>query len=835
MKVLFVDDELAILEQAKVFLEREEDKLEIHTARSVQKGLQLMEKEEYEAIVSDYQMPEVDGLEFLKLIREDRESDIPFLVFTGKGREEVAVKALNLGANRYIQKGGDPKSQYGVLARAIVQEVKHRRLESRRDFFKISATHAPESIFVSDRSGKIIYVNDRASEKLGFSVEELEDMSIFDLDPNFSPGNWNEYWERVREEKRCKLETENVKKDGTRFPVELLINHVEHEGREYHFTFVRDITKRKERERELQASERSLKNLIDSMNDTAWVIDFEGNFLEVNETALESLGYSREELLSMGPMDIDAGLESDFIQELIERMEEDRTQIFETTHRTKEGKEIPVEISSSLIEYRGESAILSVARDISDRKEVKEELRFRNTLLESLLENIPDTVYFKDGKANFIEVSNSKAEELGVDKEEVVGKSDLDFFPEEQARKMYADDMRVIQDEESIVDKEEKYVTPNGEEKWVSTTKVPLYDSEGSVMGMMGISRDITKRKERRREVERERNLLDSMLKNFPASIYIKNKEGEHIRISKMLEKRLKERGVEEVIGKTDEELYPEQVSDYEEDLEVMEKEEPVINREDESEHPERGKVYNLISKAPIYNEDGEVRGLVGLNLDVTDRKEVEKRMRFLHSVLRHDVRNKAQITEGYLELLKETELSEEQKEMVNKALNSAREGVDMIEKIRVLRELDEIEREEVDIAPLVQEAVDENRALAGDRGIEIEFEGCECVVEGGQLLKRIFSNLVENSIVHANCDLIMVNIESDDKECIIRVEDDGIGVPDSEKDRIFDKGMKSEVSGGSGLGLYLVREIAKSYGGRVDLEDSNLGGAKFVVRLNRS
>ncbi|KXA97080.1 hypothetical protein AKJ39_03750 [candidate division MSBL1 archaeon SCGC-AAA259J03] len=114
MKVLLVDDEADILEQAKVFLQRENDRLEVETAASAEEGLQKFSVEDYDAIVSDYQMPEVNGLDFLEIVRKEKESDVPFIIFTGKGREEVAMEALNLGADRYLQKGGDPRSQYGV-------------------------------------------------------------------------------------------------------------------------------------------------------------------------------------------------------------------------------------------------------------------------------------------------------------------------------------------------------------------------------------------------------------------------------------------------------------------------------------------------------------------------------------------------------------------------------------------------------------------------------------------------------------------------------------------------------------------------------------------------
>lgn len=105
INVLFVDDEKGILEQGKVFLE--EKGLAVDVAESAKEALDSFDEKEYEAIISDYQMPVMNGLEFLEDLREKRNSDIPFIMFTGKGREKVAMEALNLGADRYLQKYGD--------------------------------------------------------------------------------------------------------------------------------------------------------------------------------------------------------------------------------------------------------------------------------------------------------------------------------------------------------------------------------------------------------------------------------------------------------------------------------------------------------------------------------------------------------------------------------------------------------------------------------------------------------------------------------------------------------------------------------------------------------
>jgi len=164
---------------------------------------------------------------------------------------------------------------------------------------------------------------------------------------------------------------------------------------------VRDVSERKKAEEALRMSEKTYRNLINGMNDTAWVIDFDAQFLDVNDAAVKVLGYSREELLSMGPTDIDSSMSKEQIKKLAREMPADQLQIFETTHTTKDGREIPVEISSSLVNYQGKPATLSIARDITERKQLQSQLAEYSMGLERLVEE--RTAKLKQAQAKLIQ------------------------------------------------------------------------------------------------------------------------------------------------------------------------------------------------------------------------------------------------------------------------------------------------------------------------------------------------------------------------------------------------------------------------------------------------
>ena len=176
---------------------------------------------------------------------------------------------------------------------------------------------------------------------------------------------------------------------------------------------------------------------------------------------------------------------------------------------TKGGEPRTVLASGSAIYGPGGEKLgaVVVMRDFTEQREAREALRRESALLHALMDNIPDAIYFKDTEGRFTRVNSHAPYRGNKAPEEVVGKTDFDFFVEEHARAAYEDEQRVMRTGVPIVDKEEKEVYPDGSTTWLSTTKVPIFDDAGRVTGIVGISRDITERKraeESRIELARE-------------------------------------------------------------------------------------------------------------------------------------------------------------------------------------------------------------------------------------------------------------------------------------------------------------------------------------------
>jgi len=220
---------------------------------------------------------------------------------------------------------------------------------------------------------------------------------------------------------------------------------------------------------------------------------------------------------------------------------------------------------------------------------------------------------------------------------------------------------------------------------------------------------------------------------------------------------------------------------------------------------------------------------------DISKRKEAEEREEFLHSLLRHELRNKIHISKGNLDLLRESGVPEDKKEFLDDAIESYEEGMEIIEKVRDLKKLGKDEVKEIFIDPVVNRTVDGYRseAKSKDMKIQLDMNDVTAKVKGGELLPEVFSNLISNSIKHSYGKKILVSVDENREEVICSVEDDGDGIPQDKKDKIFEKGY-STVNSSSGLGLYLVKDIVEHYGGSVEVKDSDLGGARFEINLQK-
>ncbi|NHJ03612.1 MAG: response regulator [Candidatus Heimdallarchaeota archaeon] len=268
IKVLLVDDEQDLLDATKLFLEVMEPKFDINLALTVQEALTKFNQETFDVIISDYQMPDMDGLEFLTIIRE-REQDIPFIIFTGRGREEVAIRALNLGADYYLQKGGDPRSQFRELVNLIEKSIERKNtktalLKSEEKFSKAFQYSLNSNAIVRIKDWVFLDINENFSKLLGYSKEEIINKPIDKMRLVVNPKELESYKELLlKKSEIVDYETLLVSKNSRIIPVQISSSLIEIEGDLCALTIIRDISALSEALEELKENEMRYRFLFE--------------------------------------------------------------------------------------------------------------------------------------------------------------------------------------------------------------------------------------------------------------------------------------------------------------------------------------------------------------------------------------------------------------------------------------------------------------------------------------------------------------------------------------------------------------------------------------------
>lgn len=239
------------------------------------------------------------------------------------------------------------------------------------------------------------------------------------------------------------------------------------------------------------------------------------------------------------------------------------------------------------------------------------------------------------------------------------------------------------------------------------------------------------------------------------------------------------------------------------------------------------------LSASTLEDERGIPTGIVCVAKDISERKEAEERAQFLHSLLRHDLGNNLQVSKGFLDILDEKNLDDTTQQYVDRSLNAVSDGVELIENVRTLNRIDGSETlRPVNIRETIADALDRHEGLMNEQQVTAETDVDDVSVMGGKLLLEVFANLVENSLVHANATTLRIATTVDTDTITIHLEDDGVGIPPDERDNIFERGYSTGETSGSGLGMYIVRQLLDAYDGEVSVTESEMGGARFDVTL---
>lgn len=521
--VLCVDDDSSLVDLTAEFLERERDEFTVLTETDPIDGLDRLDEGDIDCIVSDYEMPHMDGLEFLRAVRENH-SNLPFILFTGRGSESVAEDAIRAGVTDYLQKGGGT-SQYAVLANRIENAVNQYLVEQRADCiqqeYELVAETATDTFWTADLLTDTVSISD-GIEQFGYNPSSDYDIDWFfeKLHPddrdrtqqlydalfareaeafdelNDDQGTYsNEYWFQRADGTYAYVESRGVLLFESGEPVKAIGT-------------MTDITEQKEREQERG----HYHTLAQTTKDVIVRIDSKSVIQDVNPAVSKVFGYEADELVgeSLATL-MSADMAENHSQALQRYLRTGEHQLdwdyIELTGVHADGTEIPISVSFSEYEHNGDHYFTGIIRDVSQQKEREQELKRTNNQIEAILETIPSAAYLLtlDGE---VSVLNKYARELlGLENEQVENRPITDLVPNDLA-KQFLEDHRKAVEADGVVKIEEQ--VPSGDEVLTFHTLIgPVYDEDGEVYATCGISTDVSSQKAREQELVRKTERLD--------------------------------------------------------------------------------------------------------------------------------------------------------------------------------------------------------------------------------------------------------------------------------------------------------------------------------------
>jgi PAS domain S-box-containing protein len=770
--VLYVDDEPMLLELAKIFLEQTGD-FRVDTLTSAPAALDILDRTSYDCIISDYQMPVMDGIVFLKTVRS-RGNALPFIIFTGKGREEVVIEALNSGADFYLQKGGDPKAQFAELAHKIRQAIGIRRAQKTMQDL-VQGAPIPE--FVIDASHRVIFWNRALEEYSGIAASDIVGTT----------DHWKAFYPSPRPCLADLIVDENI--DGI--------------ARWY--------------------AGKQAKSLV--MTDNFVATDY-----------FPAMKGGTWLFFTAAPLRDPSGIITGAIETL-----QDVTSI-----RKKEA------------ELR--AAYEQVQEALEQAKTSEEALNIQNKRLEASEQRYRDVVedqtefisrFLPDGTHVF--VNEAYCRYFNKFRDEIIGKKFIPRVPaEDQA--LVSDHFASLTQEYPTAIVTHRIILADGRVRWQRWSDRAIFDEHGILTEYQSVGRDVTDQKLAEEALRESETSLASIFRAAPVGIGL---------VSDRVLIRVNDRICEmigysqaELVGKNSRILYPtDEEYDYVGTVKYAMIEERGTGTVETRWMRKDGIIRDILLSSTPLDLSAVSAGVMFTALDITDRKTAETRLRaayqqladteeelrgkydelsraeetlkeanrklhLLSSITRHDILNKVSVLLGNLEHAKTLSQDPTMAVYVAKLESAVMAIKEQIEFTRVYQDLGSHEPQWHNLHQVISR-------LQVPPLLSMHADLPPVEIFADPIFNKIFYNFLDNAVRHGQkVSSITVETREGPQGLVISWEDDGVGIPAHEKEKIFSKDYGKH----TGLGLFLAAEIC-SVTGIILQETGEPGkGARFEM-----
>ena len=728
--------------------------------------------------------------------------------------------------------------------------------------------------------GKFSQVNSALSEMLGYTEDELKKLTFEEIthpdDRKISKQKLESLM--IGERDSYRLEKRYLRKDGEIVWGDLSTSSIKDANGNHIGTIgvIADITQRKKVLESLRNSEDFLNSIIDQSPNSMWISDDQGALLRCNKALRDLMQISDDEVVGKYNIFEDNILEKQGFLPLVRSVfEQGSTVRFQIKYDSSQLRNISVVRNASTFldvtvfpirDHHGKISNAVIQHtDISERKRAEEALQGSEKFLEQVVENIPDMIFVKDAEnLSFVKFNKAGEELLGYSREDLIGKSDYDFFPPSQAEFFIAKDREVLRNGKVVEIPEEEIDTSFKGKRTLHTKKIPILGADGNPRFLLGISEDITERKQSEEKNIRLATIVDSsddaIIGNTLDGIMTSWNKGAEIIFG------YKEH---EVIGKSILILAPnDRQYEPERFLNQIKVGRSVKNVETIRQRKDGANIPVSLTVSPIIDEKGGVVGASAIARDISDRVKAEQQREALQSQffqaqkmeavgilaggVAHDFNNLLQAVIGYSELLLDQKKpGDPELEDIQRIYDSGKRGADLVKSLLMfsrkvqpeLRPID-LNHEIAQVRKLLSHSIPKN--------IKIDLrlsDALERILadpsQTGQVIMNLAINARDAMPDGGTLTIETANVELDKAYCaidpelspgayvLLAVSDTGQGMDKETLSHIFEPFFTTKEKGkGTGLGLATVYGIVKQHNGRITCYSEIEHGTTFEIYL---
>ena len=760
----------------------------------------------------------------------------------------------------------------------LVAEINKRKnkefLFAQKEHYKKVFDNSLESKLVFNyKSDRIIEANDAACKLFMYSKEEFMGLNYEHIKPakvsnkQTAENQVRKNYEDLKKVGSVRTETLSMKSDGTVFETEVALSVLDWENEIILVSYL-DISERKRLERVREIVERRFKNLFDNSFESIIITDLQkGKFIDCNSQALELFRFGRDEFFKLGPLDILAEHQElnqtpkEIVEKNFSQLSNAEKVSLDLVFKKQDNRQFVANVA--LLPFTEEDAKFSIAviKDLTEEKAYLESIEVNERRFKSLFENSFEGIIITDiEKLIFVDCNEETLRLFKYTREEFTKLGPMDIMAKEQLHGLSSQDIlnETVPERKkgNKISKELRFVKGTGEEFLADVSLLPIINE--SHRFSIVVVKDLTAQRAYLNNIKENQEFLKTLIDLNPVHIHVKDREGRFVMANESLADFFNTT-VSELIGKKSssyviKSLDGKDINYY--DYEVLKKGEPM-------EIEMRGFINALgeecwlqSKKIPLFDEKGNVHQVLSVSTDITHRvksetelqnsneelQKVNKELDHLVYKASHDLRSPLASILGLVNLLRTEDIGETSTvyiDLIDQQINKLDGFIkDIIDYSRVSRLQDQ--KSEIQFEKIVNDIFDSlafhETAMKIEKTVEVNINNpfYSDANKVGLVLRNLISNAVKYSDAQKESPYIKCSISAEKEQCMIIVEDNGIGIEKEQLPKIFEMFHRgTERSKGSGLGLFIVQEALDKLKGRINVESEASKWTRFTVVLN--